>query len=66
MATSVYTGLFDLTGNPVVVLSLGCTKEGPPIGVQVVGKRRADMALLDRCARTIEDGLFRRQTGHYR
>jgi amidase len=46
MATSVYTGLFNLTGNPVVVLPLGCTKEGLPIGVQVVGKRWTDMALL--------------------
>jgi len=46
MATSVYTGLFNLTGNPVVVLPLGLTKAGLPIGVQVVGRRWADMALL--------------------
>jgi amidase len=46
LATSVYTGLFNLTGNPVVVLPLARTKEGLPIGVQVVGKRWEDMALL--------------------
>lgn len=46
LATSVYTGLFNLTGNPVVVLPLGHTKEGLPIGMQVVGKRWNDMALL--------------------
>jgi len=46
LATSVYTGLFNLTGNPVVVLPLGRTKDGLPFGVQVVGKRWNDMALL--------------------
>ncbi|HLO31774.1 MAG TPA: amidase [Anaerolineales bacterium] len=46
LATSVYTGLFNLTGNPVVVLPLGRTKEGLPFGVQVVGRRWSDMALL--------------------
>ena len=46
MATSVFTGLFNLTGNPVVVLPLARTKTGLPIGVQVVGKRWDDMALL--------------------
>ena len=46
LATSVHTGLFNLTGNPVVVLPLARTKEGLPIGVQVVGKRWQDMELL--------------------
>ena len=46
LATSVYTGLFNLTGNPVVVLPLTSTKEGLPIGLQVVGKRWDDMTLL--------------------
>jgi len=46
LATSVYTGLFNLTGNPVVVLPLTHSREGLPIGVQVVGKRWEDMALL--------------------
>jgi amidase len=46
LATGVYTGLFNLTGNPVVVLPLAHTKEGLPIGVQVVGRRWNGMALL--------------------
>jgi amidase len=46
LATSVYTGLFNLTGNPVVVLPLARSKEGLPIGLQVVGKRWDDMNLL--------------------
>jgi amidase len=46
MATGVYTGLFNLTGNPVVVLPLAHTRAGLPIGVQVVGRRWDDMALL--------------------
>ena len=46
LATSVYTGLFNLTGNPVVVLPLARTKEGLSIGMQVVGKRWDDMTLL--------------------
>jgi amidase len=46
LATSVYTGLFNLTGNPVVVLPLGRTKENLPFGLQVVGKRWDDMAVL--------------------
>jgi len=47
LATSVYTGLFNLTGNPVVVLPLSRTKDGLPIGLQVVGRRWDDMFLLD-------------------
>ena len=46
LATGVFTGLFNLTGNPVVVLPLGHTKEGLPIGIQVVGRRWEDMHLL--------------------
>lgn len=46
MATGAYTGLFNLTGHPVIVLPLTRTKEGLPIGVQVVGRRWHEMALL--------------------
>jgi len=46
LATSVFTGLFNLTGNPVVVLPLGRSKEGLPFGLQVVGKRWQDMSVL--------------------
>lgn len=46
VATMSYTSLFNLTGNPVVVMPVGYTKEGLPIGVQVVGRRWRDMELL--------------------
>ena len=46
LATSVYTAPLNLTGNPVVVVPLAQTKAGLPIGVQVVGKRWNDIALL--------------------
>ena len=46
LATGAYTGLFNLTGNPVVVLPLARSQEGLPIGLQVVGRRWEDMALL--------------------
>ena len=45
-ACVAYTGLFTLTGNPVVVLPVGQTKQGLPIGVQLVGRRWKDMQLL--------------------
>lgn len=46
LATSMYTAIFNLTGNPVVVIPLGRTKSGLPFGMQVVGKRWNDMAVL--------------------
>lgn len=41
-----YTMPLSLTGNPVVVIPIGQSKEGLPIGVQVVGNRWKDMELL--------------------
>jgi amidase len=41
-----YTSVFNLTGNPVVVLPVARSAEGLPIGVQVVGRRWQDMRLL--------------------
>jgi len=41
-----HTSVLNLTGNPVVVLPLGRSRDGLPIGVQVVGKRWRDMGLL--------------------
>ncbi len=46
VATMSYTSIFNLTGNPVVVIPIGYTKTGLPIGVQIVGKRWRDMELL--------------------
>lgn len=46
IAGTAYTCPFNLTGSPVVVLPLARSKEGLPIGVQVVGKRWSEPALL--------------------
>jgi amidase len=41
-----HTSVFNLIGSPVVVLPLGQSDGGLPIGVQVVGRRWHDMELL--------------------
>ena len=46
LAAGSYTSIFNLTGNPVVVLPVARSAEGLPIGVQVVGSRWKDMQLL--------------------
>jgi len=42
-----YTSVFNLTGHPVIVLPLAQSEGGLPIGVQVVGARWEEMALLN-------------------
>jgi amidase len=46
MAVTGHTFPFNLTGNPAVVIPIGQSPEGLPIGVQVVGKRWQDARLL--------------------
>ena len=46
MGNISYAIVFNLMGNPVVVLPLDRSSEGLPIGVQVVGRRWRDMELL--------------------
>jgi amidase len=46
LAVTAFTCAFNLTGHPAVVLPLAITKEGLPIGVQVVGRRWSEPALL--------------------
>ena len=46
MGGLAYTGPFNLTGHPVVVLPMTRSPEDLPIGVQVVGRRWEDMKLL--------------------
>jgi Asp-tRNA(Asn)/Glu-tRNA(Gln) amidotransferase A subunit family amidase len=38
--------LFNLTGHPVVVIPIGQTQNGMPIGLQIVGHRCREMELL--------------------
>ena len=46
MGGLAYTGPFNVTGHPVVVMPLSRSEEGLPIGVQVVGRRWEEMKLL--------------------
>jgi amidase len=46
MANGAYVVPFNLTGHPVVVIPIGFTKDGLPIGMQIVGKRWKEMELL--------------------
>ncbi len=45
-AVGAYSAPFNLTGSPVVVVPAGRTPEGMPVGVQLVGRRWDDDALL--------------------
>lgn len=42
-----FTTIFNLTGHPVVVLPIGLTENGLPVGMQVVGSRWQDRTLLE-------------------
>lgn len=51
-----YTQWFNLLGNPAVVLPVGVSPEGLPIGVQVVGKPNSEELIL-KIARMLEQCL---------
>lgn len=38
--------LFNLSGHPAVVIPIGQTSHGLPIGMQIVGKRWKEMELM--------------------
>lgn len=46
IANGAYTMPFNLSGHPAVVIPIGQTKNGLPIGMQIVGKRWKEMELL--------------------
>jgi amidase len=46
IAGTAYTCPFNLTGHPAVVLPLARSRDGLPIGVQLVGRRWSEPALL--------------------
>jgi amidase len=63
-ATVGHTCVFNLTGSPVAVLPIGRTKEGLPIGMQVVGRRWQDIKVLTAAeALTQVTGAFQRPPG---
>lgn len=60
-----YTAILNLTGNPVVVLPLARSRDGLPIGVQVVGRRWHDVELLAVATQLAEvTGPFQRPPGY--
>ena len=60
-----YTSPFNLTGNPSVVIPLAHSKEGLPIGVQLVGPRWSEMKLLAIAEAFVElTGPFQRPPGY--
>ncbi|MUG93754.1 amidase [Scytonema sp. UIC 10036] len=46
IANGAYTIPFNLSGHPAVVIPIGQTQNGLPIGLQIVGKRWREMELL--------------------
>jgi amidase len=56
---------FNLTGHPVVVIPVGQTKDGLPIGMQIVGKRWKEMELLAIAQQLTQiTGDFQRPSGY--
>ncbi|HEY9622982.1 MAG TPA: amidase family protein [Crinalium sp.] len=46
VANGAYTMPFNLSGHPAIVIPVGQTSNGLPIGMQIVGKRWKEMELL--------------------
>jgi amidase len=65
LATTAFTCPFNLTGHPAVVLPLAITKEGLPIGVQVVSRRWSEPSLLALAKQlSLVTGAFRAPPGY--
>jgi amidase len=47
LANLLHCILFNVSGHPVVTLPIGLTAAGLPVGMQVVGRRWQELALLD-------------------
>jgi aspartyl-tRNA(Asn)/glutamyl-tRNA(Gln) amidotransferase subunit A len=45
-AASVFTYIFNMTGQPAATVPCGFTKAGLPIGLQIVGRRYDDVTVL--------------------
>ena len=60
-----YTTIFNLAGNPIIVLPFTQSQQGLPIGVQVVGRRGSDMKLLGIAEKLTKiTGLFQPPPGY--
>ena len=60
-----YTTIFNLAGNPVIVLPLTQSQQGLPIGVQVVGRRGSDLRILEIAEKLTQiTGLFQNPPGY--
>jgi amidase len=65
LAGAGYCSPFNLTGNPAVVIPLARSTDGLPIGLQMVGRRWADLSLLAIAAQLAEVlGPFQRPPGY--
>ncbi len=65
MANGAYVVPFNLTGHPIVVIPIGFTQDGLPIGMQIVGKRWKEMELLSIAEKLDEIvGSFRKPDGY--
>jgi aspartyl-tRNA(Asn)/glutamyl-tRNA(Gln) amidotransferase subunit A len=45
-AASAFTYIFNMTGQPAATVPCGFTKAGLPIGLQIIGRRYDDVAVL--------------------
>lgn len=65
IANGAYIMPFNLSGHPAVVIPMGQTQNGLPIGLQIVGKRWREMELLN-VAQKVDDAIcaFRRPAGY--
>jgi aspartyl-tRNA(Asn)/glutamyl-tRNA(Gln) amidotransferase subunit A len=49
-AWTPFSYLFNMTGNPAASVPCGFTDEGLPVGLQIVGRRFADLTVLQAAA----------------
>ena len=47
LANLLHSVIFNVTGHPAVTLPIGTSSQGLPVGVQVIGRRWQEMALLN-------------------
>lgn len=59
-AITRYTSLFNMTGQPAIVLPLGLGESGLPLGLQLVGRAGEDEALLAAACRLERWGIVER------